>query len=80
MLRRADQSGLVDALRTGHDHVVLAGIDAVGVGQLDALGPQVTVRGAPRPTIATLLLRSGGKDLSNQTVRTAVAALLDRVP
>ena len=78
VLRRADQSGLVDALRTGHDHVVLAGIDAVGAGQLAALGPQVTVRGVPRPTIATLLLRSGGKDLSNQTVRTAVAALLDR--
>jgi ABC-type transport system substrate-binding protein len=78
ILRREDQPGRTDALRTGHDQLVVARTDSAGVSLLAALGDKVTVQAAPRPTVLTLLLRSTGQDLSDERVRTAIIQTLDR--
>lgn len=77
-LRRADPAGLTDALRTGHDQLVVARTDAGGVAMLQALGDKVTVKAAPRPTVVSLFLRPSGQDLADERVRTALVNLLDR--
>jgi ABC-type transport system substrate-binding protein len=78
VLRRGDQTDLVDALRTKHEHVVMASTDAVGVEQLKALGSAVKIFTVPRPTVASVLLRPEGPELSDSHVRSAIAAFLDR--
>lgn len=78
ILRRADQAGLTDALRTGHDQLVVARTDAGGVAMLQALGERVTVKSAPRPTVISLFLKPSGTDLADERVRTALVNLLDR--
>ena len=78
VLRRADQSGLVDALRSGYDQVAITRTDAVGVNRLRALGDSVAVHTVPRPTVVSLVLRPVGEDLSERNVRAALAAMLDR--
>ncbi|WP_037263338.1 ABC transporter family substrate-binding protein [Kibdelosporangium aridum] len=78
ILRRADQAGLTDALRTGHDQLVVARTDAGGVAMLQALGERVTVKSAPRPSVISLFLKPSGTDLSDERVRTALVNLLDR--
>ncbi|CAM3933083.1 ABC transporter family substrate-binding protein [Kibdelosporangium persicum] len=78
ILRRADPAGLSDALRTGHDQLVVARTDAGGVAMLQALGDKVTVKAAPRPAVVSLFLRPAGTDLADDRVRTALVNLLDR--
>jgi ABC-type transport system substrate-binding protein len=78
ILRRTDQPGLTDALRSGHDQLVVARTDSAGVGQLTVLGDKVTVHVAPRPTVIALVLRPSGPDLADGRVRTALTAMLDR--
>jgi ABC-type transport system substrate-binding protein len=78
ILRRADPPGLTDALRTGHDQLVVARTDSAGAGLLTALGDKVAVRTAPRPTVITLVLRPIGPDLQDERVRTALTQILDR--
>lgn len=80
ILRRSDQSAIVDALRSGHDQLALAGVDATGASLIGALGPTVAAHPVARPTVVTLLLRPDGPDLADPRVRQAVAALLDRQP
>jgi ABC-type transport system substrate-binding protein len=78
ILRRADQPGLTDALRTGHDQLVVARTDSAGTGLLTALGDKVAVKTAPRPVVVTMVLRPIGPDLQDERVRTALTQILDR--
>ncbi|MCE7008507.1 ABC transporter family substrate-binding protein [Kibdelosporangium philippinense] len=78
ILRRADQAGLTDALRTGHDQLVVARTDAGGVTMLQALGERVTVKAAPRPSVVSLFFRPSGTDFADERVRTALINLIDR--
>ncbi|TCO58567.1 ABC transporter family substrate-binding protein [Actinocrispum wychmicini] len=78
ILRRTDPPGLVEALRTGHDSLVVARMDQAGVSQLTALGSKVTVQAARRPTVLTILLRPTGPDLADERVRQALVKMLDR--
>jgi ABC-type transport system substrate-binding protein len=78
VLRRTDTPGLTDALRTGHDQLVVARTEQSGVSLFTALGDKVTVQSAPRPTVVTLLLRPAGQDLADERVRTAITQILDR--
>jgi ABC-type transport system substrate-binding protein len=78
ILRRADQAGLVDALRTGHDQLVVARTDEAGVAMLKTLGEKVTVKAAPRPAVIGLVLRQTGPDLQDERVRTALTHIIDR--
>lgn len=77
-LRRADPAGLTDALRTGHDQLVVARTDAGGVAMLQSLGDKVVVKAAPRPSVVSLFLRPAGPDLADDRVRTALVNLIDR--
>ncbi|ALG06637.1 hypothetical protein AOZ06_06605 [Kibdelosporangium phytohabitans] len=77
-LRRADPAGLTDALRTGHDQLVVARSDAGGVAMLQSLGDKVAVKSAPRPTVVGMFLKPSGQDLADERVRTALVNLLDR--
>ncbi len=78
ILRRSDAPGLTDALRTGHDQLVVARTDAAAVGLFTALGDKVAVKAAPRPIVATIVLRPIGPDLQDERVRTAITQILDR--
>ncbi len=80
ILRRSDQSGVLDALRAGHDQVALLRLDAVYTNLLSDIGPIATVRTVPRSTIVSLLLRPIGPDLSAEGVRQGIVALLNREP
>jgi ABC-type transport system substrate-binding protein len=80
VLRRADQSGVIDALSAGHDQLSLSRLDAVGANRFRELAQPMTVYPVPRPTVVTLLLRPTGPDLFAQGVRLGVAALLNREP
>lgn len=75
VLRRGEIANIADALRTGHDQLGLAAVDAVGAAAFTALGLPLT--SVPRPAVATLLLRPGGA-LAETAVRAAVLAALDR--
>ncbi|MGH3878670.1 MAG: ABC transporter family substrate-binding protein [Actinophytocola sp.] len=78
VLRRADQSGVVEALEAGHDQAALARTDSVGANLLADLGPVVTAKTVARPTIATLALRPDRPNLADLAVRQSIVALLDR--
>jgi ABC-type transport system substrate-binding protein len=80
VLRRSDQSGVLDALRAGHDQVALLPLDAVYANLLGEVGPVSTVRTVPRPSVVSLLLRPTGPDLSAEGVRQGIVALLNREP
>lgn len=78
ILRRADQSGVIDALTAGHDQLSLSRLDAVGVNRFRELTQPVTVYTVPRSTLVTVLLRPTGTDLSAQGVRLGIEAMLNR--
>ncbi|OLF15673.1 ABC transporter family substrate-binding protein [Actinophytocola xanthii] len=78
VLRRADQSGIVDALDAGHDQLALARMDAVGVDLVGELSPAVPTRTVPRPSVSTLVIRPDRPQLTELLVRQAIVALLDR--
>lgn len=80
ILRRTDQSGVLDVLRAGHDQVALLRMDAVYTNLLNELGSIVSVRTVARSTVVSLLLRPTGPDLSTESVRQGVVALLNREP
>jgi ABC-type transport system substrate-binding protein len=80
VLRRADQSGVIDALGAGHDQLSLSRLDAVGANRFRELPQPMTVYTVPRSTVVTLLLRPTGPDLSAQGVRLGIVALLNREP
>jgi ABC-type transport system substrate-binding protein len=74
ILRRSEQSGLVDALDAGHDQLLLTTTDAVGTEALAALG--LTAQTVARPSVTTLAVRPDR--VVDLRVRQAVLALLDR--
>lgn len=78
VLRRADQSGIVDALDAGHDQVALARTDSVGAQMLGDLAPSVVTSTVARPTVTTLALRPDRPALAELPVRQAIVAVLDR--
>jgi ABC-type transport system substrate-binding protein len=80
ILRRSDQSGVLDALRAGHDQVALLRLDAVYANLLSEVGQVSSVQTVPRSTIVSLLLRPTGPDLSAGGVRQGIVALLNREP
>jgi len=75
VLRRGEIPNIADALRTGHDQLGLAAVDAAGATAFSALGLPLT--SVPRPAVATLLLRPGGA-LAETAARAAVLAAVDR--
>lgn len=78
VLRRSDQPGMAAALRSGNDQFALARTDATGVQLFGELGPDVSLDTVARPETASVLLRPAGEPLSDDRVRSAVAALIDR--
>lgn len=78
IMRRADQTGIVEALDAGHDQVALARTDSVGTNLLAELAPAVTTKSVPGPSVTTLALRPDRPPLRDLAVRRAVVAALDR--
>jgi ABC-type transport system substrate-binding protein len=78
VLRRADQTGIVEALEAGHDQVALARTDSVGTNLLTGLAPVVTTQTVPRSTLTTLALRPNRPQLTDLAVRQSIVAMLDR--
>jgi ABC-type transport system substrate-binding protein len=78
VFRSTDQPGLANALRSGTDQFVMARTDAGGVKLLSDLGSGVQLQTAASPRVAEVLLRPVSSELSNDNVRAAVAALIDR--
>jgi ABC-type transport system substrate-binding protein len=78
ILRRADQTGIVEALDAGHDQLALARTDSVGANLLADLAPTVKTKTVPRATVTTLALRPTRPQLTDDAVRQAIVSLLDR--
>jgi ABC-type transport system substrate-binding protein len=78
ILRRADQTGVVEALEAGHDQLALSRTDSVGANLLADLSPVVTAKTVARPTVTTLTLRPNRPQLADLAVRQSIVALLDR--
>nr|WP_245866291.1 ABC transporter family substrate-binding protein [Prauserella marina] len=77
VLRSSDQSGMVNALRTGNDQFALGNFDGTGLDLLAGLGKEVETHTVARPYFAETLLRPVGT-LADDQVRAGVAALIDR--
>lgn len=78
VLHRADQQGMVAALRSGTDQFVLAATDADGLKLFSELGEDAQLHTVARPYLAEVLLRPVGPALGDDKVRAGIAALLDR--
>jgi ABC-type transport system substrate-binding protein len=78
VLRKGDQQDLVDALHSKADQIVYTRVDAAGVNLLRQLGTAFGLSTVARPEVATVLLRPGSPQLSDQSVREAVAAAVNR--
>ncbi|WP_433871457.1 ABC transporter family substrate-binding protein [Saccharopolyspora sp. CA-218241] len=78
VLRAADETRQVDALRSGDTHLAVIDADAATHQSLRALGDEVRVTTLPRPATTQLLLRPDSRDLDQVGVREAVLAALDR--
>jgi ABC-type transport system substrate-binding protein len=80
MLRQGSDAELVDALRTGGAQAALFGHpNAITEQSLRAAKlPQTTTTVVPQPIVASVLLRPASPVLTDDRVRTAVAAALDR--
>lgn len=78
VLRRTDHEGMVSALRSGNDQFALTRTDASGVRAFDGLGDGFTQHIVPRPEVAEVLLRPVAGRMADDTLRAAIAALIDR--
>ncbi|MGH3609288.1 MAG: ABC transporter family substrate-binding protein [Pseudonocardiaceae bacterium] len=77
--RQGSQAALVDALHTGGAQAALfSRPDAITEALLRTAGLGLTAVVVPQPTLVSVLLRPASPVLSDQRVRTAVAAALDR--
>jgi ABC-type transport system substrate-binding protein len=77
--RQGSQAALVDALRTGAAQAALfSRPDAITASLLRGADLGVTQTVVPQPVLVSVLLRPASAVLSDQRVRTAVAAALDR--
>ncbi|MGH3773605.1 MAG: ABC transporter family substrate-binding protein [Pseudonocardiaceae bacterium] len=78
-LRQGSEATLVEALRTGGAQGALVSRpNAITESLLRAADLGVTPTVVPQPVLVSVLLRPASQVLSDQRVRTAVAALLDR--
>lgn len=78
VLRRGEQTDIVEALKAGHDQLALARTDSDGADLLADLQPAVNPKTVPRSTIATLALRPDRPALTDLSVRQAIVAMLNR--
>lgn len=78
VLRRTDQAGMVDALRSGNDQFALYRTDETGLKRLSELGTAVRLHTIPRPYVAEVLLRPAGGVLTDERTRAGISALIDR--
>ena len=77
--RQGSQAALVDALHTGGAQAALfSRPDAITESLLRTADSGVTATVVPQPALVSVLLRPASPVLSDQRVRTAVAAALDR--
>lgn len=77
--RQGSQAALVDALNTGGAQAALfSRPDAITESLLRTAGMGMTSTVVPQPALVSVLLRPASAVLSDQRVRTAVAAALDR--
>jgi len=77
--RQGSQATLVEALRTGGvQGALFSRPNAITESLLRAADLGVTPTVVPQPVLVSVLLRPAGRVLSDQRVRTAVAAVLDR--
>jgi ABC-type transport system substrate-binding protein len=78
-LRQGSEAALIEALRTGGLQGALFGRpNAITMSLLRAANLGVSPTVVPQPVLASVLLRPGSRVLSDQRMRTAVAAVLDR--
>ena len=78
VLRASDQSKQVSALRSGDSHLAVFNANARTMDALRELGDGVRLTTIPRPATMQVLLRPNTQALSEQKVRKAVIAGLDR--
>lgn len=78
VLRAVDNQRQVEALRSGDSHMALFGADADTMRSLEGLGDTVDLINMPRPVTMQLLLRPDSRAMSDDGVRGAVTAALDR--
>lgn len=78
VLRVNDQNKQVDQLRNGNSQLAVFNANQATMAQLRGLGPNFGLRTVPRPAVMQLLLRPSSPQLSDQRVRQAVEAGLDR--
>lgn len=78
-LRQGSPAALVEALRTGGmQGALFSRPDAITESLLRAANLQVSPAVVPAPVLVSVLLRPASQVLSDQRMRTAVAAVLDR--
>ena len=78
-LRQGSEAAVVEALRTGGMQGALFGRpNAITASLLRAANLGVSPTVVPQPVLASVLLRPASRVLSDQRMRTAVAAVLDR--
>ncbi|WP_244515236.1 ABC transporter family substrate-binding protein [Actinopolyspora xinjiangensis] len=78
VLRAADRSENLNALRSGNVQLGMFTADASTMEALRGLGEDIQLTTMPRPVTSTLLLRPNSPQLSDVRVRRAVLAALDR--
>jgi ABC-type transport system substrate-binding protein len=78
-LRQGGEAAVIDALRTGGMQGALFGRpNAITESLLRAAELDVSPTVVPQPVLVSMLMRTGSRVLSDQPMRTAVAAVLDR--
>lgn len=78
VLRKSDTNDIVDGLRTNAEQLAFSRVDSTGLTTLKSLGHLVQLSTVPRSETAVVLLRPGSPQLSDLTVREAVAAAINR--
>jgi ABC-type transport system substrate-binding protein len=78
VLRRIDPTGLLDGLRTGELPVAHLWPDQPTLAAVAALGPLVRVQPVAQPMVVQLGLRTDRGVFTDQRVRVAIGALLNR--
>jgi ABC-type transport system substrate-binding protein len=78
VLQRSDGPGMVSALRSGSAQFALGSVNGDTRALLADLGEHVNLQAVPQPYVVDVVLRPVGPALADDTVREAVAALIDR--
>ncbi|MEY7972346.1 ABC transporter family substrate-binding protein [Saccharomonospora xinjiangensis] len=78
VLQRSEGPGMVSALRSGSAQFTLGGVSGDTRALLSDLGDEVALHAVPQPYVVDVVLRPVGPALADDTVREAIAALIDR--